>query len=425
VKGHAKLLQPETRDSALKLGGIRLDLRELAGSLGDLGIFLPIAGALIITNHLSATAVLAAAGLLYIFSGLFFRIPVPVQPLKATAAIAIATGASAASISAAAIVMGGILLFLAISGTGKLVARFFDKPVIRGIQLSLSIVLLQTGWQKMVDPKLFAGAVSAILPVGGFIIPAGMVLAAISGLILLLLCRSRRIPASLAILLFGIGAGTLFGSLQGLGDISWGPSLDLSVPTGDDFRFALFVLVLPQIPLTFGNSILTTTDVAHQYFGPGARRVKPVSLCASLGIANLLGGLAGAMPMCHGSGGLTAHYRFGARTGVATIILGSALLALALILGDSATAVLGLVPLPVLGMMLFFIGTQHAWLIRDLWPQKYSLAIALAVAVTSTVTGTLIWGLLLGLLIGAIKTLALRLPSLKKPPRVLQRRQLS
>ncbi|MHB1361591.1 MAG: putative sulfate/molybdate transporter, partial [Thermoleophilia bacterium] len=235
---------------------IRFNTAELAGSLGDLGIFLPIAAALIVTNHLNATSVLVAAGLLYIFSGLYFRVPVPVQPLKATAAIALATGASASSISAAAIVMGAIMMFLAFTGAGKLIARCFNIPVVRGIQLSLGIVLLQNGWQRVVDPKLFTGDAASILSIGGLNIPVGILLAAISGLILLALYRSRKIPASVAVLLFGVAAGALFGSLGRLHDLSWGPSLGFSLPTAEDFRFALLVLVLPQIPLTFGNSIL-------------------------------------------------------------------------------------------------------------------------------------------------------------------------
>jgi len=39
-----------------------------------------------------------------------------------------------------------------------------------------------------------------------------------------------------------------------------------------------------------------------------------------MGIANLPAGLFGAVPMCHGTGGLAAHYRFGARTGGAPVI---------------------------------------------------------------------------------------------------------
>jgi hypothetical protein len=72
--------------------GLRFDRAELAGALADLGVLVPIAVALIVTNGLSATAVLLPAGLLYVMAGFLYRVPAPVQPLKAFGAIAIAQG---------------------------------------------------------------------------------------------------------------------------------------------------------------------------------------------------------------------------------------------------------------------------------------------------------------------------------------------
>src|SRR5205823_13818602 len=63
--------------------GPRFDYAEFAGAVADLGVLVPIAVALIIKNGLSPTAVLLPAALLYITAGLLYRIPVPVQPLKA------------------------------------------------------------------------------------------------------------------------------------------------------------------------------------------------------------------------------------------------------------------------------------------------------------------------------------------------------
>ncbi len=69
--------------------------------------------------------------------------------------------------------------------------------------------------------------------------------------------------------------------------------------------------------------------------------------------------------MCHGAGGLTAHYRFGARTAAAGLIIGSLLVVLALGFGSGAVQLLGLIPYPVLGVMLGVVGAQHALLARD------------------------------------------------------------
>ena len=57
-------------------------LSELSGSLGDLGTLLPILVALSITGQVSLTASLIFGGLWNITSGLMFRIPMCVQPMK-------------------------------------------------------------------------------------------------------------------------------------------------------------------------------------------------------------------------------------------------------------------------------------------------------------------------------------------------------
>ena len=63
---------------------LRLDLNEISGSLGDLATFLPLAVGLIAVNGVNATSIFLSAGLLYIAAGLYYGVPVPVQPLKAT-----------------------------------------------------------------------------------------------------------------------------------------------------------------------------------------------------------------------------------------------------------------------------------------------------------------------------------------------------
>jgi len=69
---------------------LRFDRVELAGSLGDLGTLLPIVVGMILINKLSPTTVFLAFGLFYLMTGYYFRLPIPVQPLKAVGAIAIA-----------------------------------------------------------------------------------------------------------------------------------------------------------------------------------------------------------------------------------------------------------------------------------------------------------------------------------------------
>jgi MFS superfamily sulfate permease-like transporter len=68
----------------------------------------------------------------------------------------------------------------------------------------------------------------------------------------------------------------------------------------------------------------------------------------------------GAMPMCHGAGGLAAQFRFGARTGLAPIIFGAVLLMLAVGFEEHAAALLALIPIGAVGSLLIFAGTDLA-----------------------------------------------------------------
>ena len=69
---------------------LRFDGVELAGAFGDLGTLLPIVVGMIFINKLSPSSVFLAFGLFYIMAGYYYRLPIPVQPLKAVGAIAIA-----------------------------------------------------------------------------------------------------------------------------------------------------------------------------------------------------------------------------------------------------------------------------------------------------------------------------------------------
>jgi sulfate permease, SulP family len=116
--------------------------------------------------------------------------------------------------------------------------------------------------------------------------------------------------------------------------------VSLSLPDGGAFATALTALVIAQIPLTFGNSVVATTDAERTYFGQGAIRVTPRRLASSIGTANIVAGLTHGLPVCHGAGGVTAHYRLGARTAGATVSAGVVYLALGLLLGRSLPSVL-------------------------------------------------------------------------------------
>jgi len=306
---------------------LRFDRAEWAGAVADLGVLVPIAVALIVKNGLAPTAVLLPAGLLYIVAGWVYRVPVPVQPLKAFGVIAIAKGLGPSEIAAGALVMGGVFVVLGISRWLDQVVKIFPQPILRGIQLSVGLLFCRLAWALTTEPphEFSDHAYPIEWLVGG----AGVVIA--TALLL------RRYNISL--LLVALAAFCIICRYQG--PLRLGPS-PLSSPqlSLQTFVTAALVLVLPQLPLTFANACLATADVARAYFGPAAQRVRPGRLALSLGLANLLAGGIGGMPVCHGAGGLTAHYSFGARTGGASILIGTMLLVFAFALGANLAAVL-------------------------------------------------------------------------------------
>lgn len=363
---------PATLARQQVLGRLRFDGAELAGAVADLGVLVPIAVALIVNNGLTATTVLLPAGLLYVVAGLLYRVPVPVQPLKAFGAIAIAQGLGSPEIAAGALLMGGLFVILGVSGWLDPVARVFPRPIIRGVQLSVGLLFCKLAWTLIIAPPT---AFTDHTRPAWWLAGGGVVVIAAA----LLLRRHNVSLVLLALATIGIALGYH-------GPLTLGPS-SFHIPdlSSHAFATAAVALVLPQLPLTFANSCLATADAAQTYFGPAARRVRPGRLALSLGIANLVAGGIGGMPVCHGAGGLTAHYSFGARTGGAPVMLGTVLLVLAFVIGADLAAVLAGFPLPILAGLLAVSGFLHIALLKDL-RHPYHWALAIAVGVTGFVS---------------------------------------
>jgi MFS superfamily sulfate permease-like transporter len=94
----------------------------------------------------------------------------------------------------------------------------------------------------------------------------------------------------------------------------------------------------------------------------------------SVALMNLVGGWFGAMPVCHGSGGLAAQHRFGARSGASIIILGTFKIILGLFFGETLVGLLFWYPKSLLGIMVIAAGLELAKVgqslnhgARDLW----------------------------------------------------------
>ena len=335
---------------------------EWAGSVGDLGTLLPLAFGLIMINGLSATGLFLTVGLMYVVAGSYYRVPIAVQPMKVVSAYGIALALSPGVITASGMLLATLLLILGATGLVNVVAKLVPRPVVRGVQLSTGILLLSKGASLIVGSNAFQemrGAVEPFLAIQSIgPVPMSVVTGVVFGVVTLFLLRSQRFPAGLVVVVCGAVFGAAFGAWRELASVEPGlhmpEFLPFGFPSGVDFSYALFALVLPQIPMTMGNAVIASRDLSFEYFGMESRRVTDRALCISMGLSNVFSSLVGGMPVCHGAGGLAAHYAFGARTAGSNLIIGGLFVALALFLGSGSTNVLHLLPMGVLGVLLFF-----------------------------------------------------------------------
>ncbi len=351
---------------------------ELAGSLGDLGTLLPILIGMILINGLDPMGLLLIIGLFYIGSGLYFGITVPVQPMKVIGAYAIATGISAQQIVASGFWIAGFLFVIGVTGLIDVIGRYTPKAVIRGVQLSTGVLLMTEGTRFIVGQSKFQAMAGVAEPhlslqsIGG--VPIGIFLGILAGMIIMRFVNDRRFPAGLMVIIGSAALGLIFGTHEGFERLQIGVNMPHWMPFGwpstTNWTMALFTLVLPQLPMTLGNAVVASADLSREYFGQASGRVTYRALTISMAIANLASAAIGGMPVCHGAGGLAAHYRFGARTAGSNLFIGAIFILLAVLLGIHALAVIYLIPMAILGIMLLFAGSQLALTIMDIKARK-------------------------------------------------------
>jgi MFS superfamily sulfate permease-like transporter len=325
----------------------RFDRMEWAGAFGDLGTLIPFVLAYITVMGLDPLGVLLAFGVCMVVSGLWYRTPFPVQPMKALGVVATTQAAQTATITSQAVYGAGLVtgilwLLLGLTGATRYVTKLVSRPVVVGIVLGLGLAFMLEGIRFMA---------------------AGWVLSAATLLVTLLLLSSRRVPAMFVILIAGAGLAVIrdptvvnaFGSIRFEPRL---PSFALAGLTWSDLVLGIVFLAIPQIPLTLGNAMIAIVEENNRLFPQ--KPVSEQSVSISTGLMNLFGASVGGVPMCHGAGGMAGYVRFGARTGGAVIILGGLLIVLALFFSSSVQTIFGVVPREILGVILFLTGAQLA-----------------------------------------------------------------
>ncbi len=230
---------------------LRFDRNEVSGAFGDLGTSFPLVVGMIAAAHLDATSVLVVFGALQIATGWFYRLPMPVQPLKAVAALVIAQKAGADLVYGGGFAIGVLMLMLVLTGLLDWLARIVPRVVVRGVQCGLGLQLGRI-------------AVADYIPAGG---SSGYVLAALAFVIVVLLMGNRKLPPAPIVLLLGVIFALTVGGASGAAFAALGVNLPVfRAPTGSAVWQGFLLLAIPQIPLSLGNSVLATRQVAADLF---------------------------------------------------------------------------------------------------------------------------------------------------------------
>jgi len=361
---------------------IRFDRNELSGAFGDMGTDFPLIAGMILAAGLNPASVLTLFGGMQILTGLLYGIPMPAQPLKAMAVLVISQKVSGAVLYGAGLAIGVVMLMLAATGLLTWMASAVPKSVVRGIQFGLGLQLATLALRDYV-PAEGAG---------------GLILAGLAFLLTLLLLGNRRIPPAPFVLALGFAFALLFRVhpkllVQGIGFVL--PALH--VPTRLDTWIGFYLLAIPQLALSFGNSILATRQVTTDLFPNRDLTIKKIGLTYSA--MNLINPFFGGVPTCHGSGGMVGHYTFGARTGGSVIIYGLFYLILGLLFSAAFQQVLPLFPKPVLGIMLLFEAVALMLLCRDMASSIADFAVVLVVGLSAV---ALPYGYVIGLILGLL-----------------------
>lgn len=358
---------------------------EFRGAIGDLGTTLPLAFLLIMSNGFPAARIFFLWGLAYIAVGIYYKVPISIQPLKAMAVIAVTSGFSASMLSSAAVLYGILLLVLSTTGLIKWIQQWFSQGLIRGVQLGIGLLLAAKAWDLISGQTLYLNGTGEI----------GIWILILAGGILLVLMLSRWLlkrSVALEIIVISLVISLLFGVpfvVEEAGGSAWLWSL----PDWSGWWNLIVLLIIPQLPLTLGNAVYAADDAAHKFWPKQSERVTPTRLAGSIGLFNIIIGLLGGFPICHGAGGIAAHHRFSGKTGGTVIILGSVFVLLALT--QTFNTLLFLIPIPVLGVLLLFDSWQMMVLMRYL-PERSQIIIALLVGLTSFITHNLSIALLAG-----------------------------
>lgn len=347
----------------MNIKGIQFNKQEFAGAFGDIGTDFPLLVSMIIASGLHTPSVLIVYGLMQLFTGFIYKMPMPVQPLKAMATLVITQKIAGDVLMGAGLAIGVIMFIMSITGVLEKITKIVPKSVVRGLQLGLGISLC------FLSCKTYISSDGII----------GYVLAFVAFIIVLLLIDSKKYPAALIVIFLGIIYAFFF--KLNLNEVCSAVGINfpkMTFPSFNAIATGFVLLTLPQIPLSLGNSILATKQICTDLF-PERKDLTVKKIGITYSIMNLFVPFFGGIPCCHGSGGMVGHYAFGGRTGGSVIIYGIMYILLGVFFGNNFNVIIQVFPLPILGVILLFEGISLILLLKDVMIDKKELVIAVIV----------------------------------------------
>lgn len=290
-------------------------------------------------------------GVYNILTGIAFGIPLPVQPMKAIAAIAIAKGMSRGEVAAAGLFVAGVIAILSVTRLLEVVNAWVPIPVVKGVQVGAGLSLVVAAGTKASSELSWTGPSWADNRIW-------LIMTFLALLILNFGGRASRIPFALIVTVLGLVFAIVVTIQQGRnlpGFSTWKPNS--FSPTSREWRVGILDAGLGQLPLTTLNSVIAVVHLSGDLL-PDVSTPTVTSVGLSVAAMNLVGCWFGSMPTCHGSGGLAAQYKFGARSGVSIIFLGLVKLFIGLVFGNSLTGLLNNFPTAILTIMVIAAGLE-------------------------------------------------------------------
>ena len=350
----------------------KLTLSEVSGSCGDFGTLIPLLVAMSRQRSIYLAPTLFSTGLVHVITGLYWDIPMPLQPMKSIAAVAIAEGLSRSQVTTAGIWMGIFMTLLSLGGI-EAINRLVPTCVVGGLQMGVGLRLAIKGihfisdltWWGSLDCILLAVvcSIASLYWLRDDSTPSNVTSNSQNERVRR--CLSQKQPVGLYLFGVGVVLAAYHLATNNHEQKRWlfGEAIivnALKKVKREDWKVGLLQGALPQLPLTTLNSVISTCVLVKTLFPNKPDEVTRRGVSLSVGLMNLLLCPIGCMPNCHGAGGLAGQHRLGAETGASMVFLGLLKMLAAIFFGGSLLIIMDALPVSILGLLLVISGHELA-----------------------------------------------------------------